>query len=61
MNPTVKTFIAASAALFLMGGLAACDDNDGPAEQVGEAIDDAADDVEDAAEDAADEVEDATQ
>ncbi len=29
-------------------GLAGCDDNDGPAEKAGEAIDDAADEVKDA-------------
>ena len=29
-------------------GLTACDTNDGPAEEIGEQIDDAADDVEDA-------------
>lgn len=31
-----------------MAGLVGCDDNDGPAEEVGEAIDDAAEEVEDA-------------
>ncbi len=39
--------------------LAACDGNSGPAEEAGEAIDDAADDVGDAIDDAADEVDDA--
>jgi hypothetical protein len=31
-----------------MIGLAGCDDNDGPAEEVGEAVDEAAEEVEDA-------------
>lgn len=35
-----------------LGGLQACDDNDGPLEDAGEAIDDAADDVGDAIEEA---------
>lgn len=39
--------------------LAACDTNSGPAEEAGEAVDDAADDVGDAIDDAADEVDDA--
>lgn len=39
--------------------LAACDDNDSPAENIGESIDDAADDAGDAMDDAADEVDDA--
>ena len=39
--------------------LTACDTNSGPAEEAGEAIDDAADDVGDAFDDAADEVDDA--
>lgn len=39
--------------------LTACDSNDGPAEEAGEALDDAADDVGDAFDDAADEVDDA--
>lgn len=34
--------------------LSACDDNDGPAEELGEGIDDAADDIGDAVEDATD-------
>ena len=58
MNSIVKTFIAASSAAFLAGGLAACDDNDGPAEQAGEKIDEATEEAADAVEDAADEVED---
>ena len=37
----------------------ACDTNSGPAEEAGEAIDDAADNVGDAIDDAADEVDDA--
>jgi len=39
--------------------LAACDTNDGPAENLGENLDRAAEDTKDAAEDAADNVEDA--
>jgi hypothetical protein len=39
--------------------LSACEDQDGPAEEIGEAIDDAADETGDSLEDAADEVEDA--
>lgn len=40
-------------------GLAACDTNDGPAEETGRAIDNAADDAADAVDDAADDLEDA--
>lgn len=49
------------AALLGLGtvGLAACDSNDGPAEQAGEQVDDAFDEAGDAAEDAGDEVEEA--
>lgn len=39
--------------------LAACDTNDGPAEELGENLDNAAEDTKDAVEDAGDEVEDA--
>jgi len=39
--------------------LAACDSNSGPAEEAGEALDDAADDVGDAVDDAADDLDDA--
>lgn len=44
-------------AVLLIGGglgLAACDDADGPAEQVGQAVDEAAQDTKRAVEDAAD-------
>lgn len=61
MNSLSKLFVSLFAALFLMGGLAACDDNDGVAEQTGEKIDEAAEDAADAVEDAADEIEDSTQ
>lgn len=54
MNPMAKLFMTLMTALFLMGGLAACDDNDGPAEEAGEAIDDAVEDTGDAVEDATD-------
>ena len=39
--------------------LAACDTNDGPAEELGENLDNAAEETRDAVEDAGDEVEDA--
>lgn len=39
--------------------LTACDTNSGPAEEAGEALDDAADDVGDAIDDAADDIDDA--
>jgi hypothetical protein len=39
--------------------LAACDTNDGPAEETGRAVDNAADNAADAVEDAADDLEDA--
>lgn len=42
-----------------MIALTGCDTNDGPAEEAGEALDDAADDVGDALDDASDEVDDA--
>lgn len=45
--------------LFAGGGLLAGCDNQGPAEETGEAIDDAVDDAGDAMEDAGDEIEDA--
>ena len=54
MSIFTKTFVSFLTALFLLGAVAACDDNDGPAEQAGEAIDDAAEDVGDAVEDATD-------
>lgn len=54
MTPMAKLFAALFTALFLMGGLAACDDADGPAEEAGEALDDAAEDAGDAVEDATD-------
>ena len=44
-------------AVLLIGGalgLAACDDNDGPAEQIGKAVDEAANDAKRAVQDAAD-------
>jgi hypothetical protein len=60
MSATAKLFMSLMTALLLMGGVAACDDNDGPAEQAGEKIDEATEEAADAVEDAADEVEDAT-
>ncbi len=39
--------------------LSACDSNSGPAEEAGEAIDDAADDIGDAIDDTADDIDDA--
>ncbi|MEQ8588616.1 MAG: hypothetical protein RLO01_09170 [Thalassobaculaceae bacterium] len=51
----MKTFaLTALLAGFLTLGLAACDQNDGPLEQAGEAADEAVNDVQRAAEDAAD-------
>ena len=52
---THKRFLAAIFSGLLLIGLSACEK--GPAENAGEAIDDAASDVKDAAEDAADAVE----
>lgn len=40
-------------------GTSGCDSNDGPAEEMGEALDDTGDNVEDAADDAGDAIEDA--
>lgn len=59
MTATAKYLGTLAAALFLAGSLAACDEN-GTAEEAGEAIDDAAEEAGDAAEDAADEVEEST-
>jgi len=52
MSPVRITAIAA--AMMMALGVAACDEPDGPAEQVGEAVDEAVNDVQRAAEDAAD-------
>ncbi len=55
-----KAFLLMSIAVLSVGLVTTgCDDNDGPVEDMGEAIDEAADDAGDAIEDAADEVEDA--
>jgi hypothetical protein len=56
-----KIFLLMSISVLSVGLLttSGCDDNDGPVEDMGEAIDEAADDAGDAIEDAADEVEDA--
>ncbi|MEX0923463.1 MAG: hypothetical protein WD489_10570 [Rhodovibrionaceae bacterium] len=54
MSAFAKLFMSLVTALFLMGALAACDDNDGTAEQAGEAVDDAVEDAGDAVEDATD-------
>jgi hypothetical protein len=40
-------------------GIAGCDSNDGPAEEMGQALDETGEDVQDAAEDAGNAVEDA--
>jgi len=40
-------------------GVAGCDSDDGPAEEMGQALDDTGEDIEDAAEDAGNAVEDA--
>lgn len=45
----IRPLIIAGFATMSTFSLAACDTNDGPAEEVGEEIDDAADEVEDAA------------
>jgi hypothetical protein len=59
-NAAILLRLAGVASLAAAGlTLAACDANDGPAEETGRAIDNAADDTADAVEDAADEVEDA--
>jgi predicted small lipoprotein YifL len=46
---TKKLFTAAMLAMTFSLGLAACEDRKGPAERVGEEIDEAADEIEDAA------------
>lgn len=51
------TSLRALMAVLIIGGsmgLAACDQNDGPAEQIGAAVDEAANDAKRAVEDAAD-------
>ncbi len=53
-----KLLVILAVGLF-MGGLAACD-SEGPAEQAGEAVDNAVDEAGEAAEEAGDAVEDAT-
>ncbi|QIB67490.1 hypothetical protein G3T16_01580 [Kineobactrum salinum] len=56
-NPLLRSSLLALTLAFVGGGfLTACEDQ-GPAEEAGERIDDAAEDASDAAEDAADEVE----
>lgn len=55
-----KAFLLMTVAVLSLGlATTGCQDNDGPAEDLGESIDDAVDDAGDAIEDAADEVEDA--
>jgi hypothetical protein len=55
-----KVFLMMSIAVLSCGLVTTgCADNDGPAEEVGESIDEAMDEAGDAIEDAADEVEDA--
>ena len=44
----IKAILLAAAASMSVFSLAACDTNDGPAEELGEQIDDAADEVKDA-------------
>jgi hypothetical protein len=51
----LSILLATGGAMFL----SACEDQDGPAEEIGEAVDDAADETGDSLEDAADKVEDA--
>lgn len=62
MNVTLKKMVAALGVLMMVGGLAACD-NQGPAEEAGESIDESmdnagenieqmGDDIQDSAEDA---------
>lgn len=42
-----KSLVALLVAMGAIGGVAACEDNDGPMEEAGEELDEAADDVED--------------
>ena len=51
----MRLLLLAIASSFLMLG---CDRNEGPAEEMGESIDEAVEDAEDAIEDAGDEIED---
>lgn len=46
-NLMKKSLVAILVAMGAIGGVAACEDNDGPAEEAGEELDEAADDVED--------------
>lgn len=63
MNQKRTGFPWASAGFVMLAlalpGLTGCDANDGPAEEMGETLDDAADEAGDAMEDAADDMEDA--
>lgn len=47
MKKTITALLVAAGAF---GTLAACDSNDGPAEEIGEDIDDAAEEIEDSTE-----------
>ena len=56
-NLMKKSLVALLIGMGAIGGVAACDTNDGPAEEMGEDIDEAGDEMEDAADDVEDEVE----
>lgn len=64
MNVTVKKMVAALGVLMMVGGLAACD-NQGPAEEAGENIDesmeDAGENIEQMGDDIKDSAEEATE
>ncbi|WP_018146663.1 hypothetical protein [Henriciella marina] len=51
-----KSIVALLVAMGAVGGVAACDTNDGPAEEAGEELDEAGDEMEEAADDVGDEV-----
>jgi hypothetical protein len=56
-NLMKKSLVALLIGMGAIGGVAACDDNDGPAEEMGEEIDEAGDEMEEAGDELEDEVE----
>ena len=52
-----KSIVALLIGMGAIGGVAACDTNEGPAEEAGEELDEAGDEIEEAADDMEDEVE----
>ncbi|WP_182481829.1 hypothetical protein [Henriciella algicola] len=52
-----KSLVALLIGMGAVGGIAACDSNDGPAEEMGEEIDEAGDELEEAGDELEEEVE----